>query len=81
MALLDPSYTKEQKEFAIGRSLTGSAARLVMYQGHDKPIDKILDVLDSVYGTVDNKEQLHVLAEFDSARQRDDEDVTVYKIY
>jgi hypothetical protein len=47
MALMDPSYTKEQKEFAIRRSLTGSAARLVMYQGHDKPIDKILDVLDS----------------------------------
>ena len=56
MALMDPSYSKEQKEFAIRRSLTGSAARLVMYQGHDKPIDKILDVLDSVYGTVDNKE-------------------------
>jgi hypothetical protein len=31
-----------------------------MYQGQ-KPIDKILDVLDSVYGTVDNKE--HLLAE------------------
>ena len=76
MALMDPSYTKEQKEFAIRRSLTGSAARLVMYQGHDKPIDKILDVLDSVYGTVDNKEQL--LAEFYSARQRDDEDVTTW---
>ena len=76
MALMDPSYTKEQKEFAIRRSLTGSAARLVMYQGHAKPIDKILDVLDSVYGTVDNKEQL--LAEFYSARQRDDEDVTTW---
>ena len=60
-ALMDPSYTKEQKEFAIRRSLTGSAARLVMYQGHDKPIDK---------------EQL--LAEFYSARQRDDEDVTTW---
>jgi type I site-specific restriction endonuclease len=60
----------------IRRSLTGSAARLVMYQGHDKPIDKILDVLNSVYGTVDNKEQL--LAEFYSARQRDDEDVTTW---
>jgi hypothetical protein len=40
-ALMDPSYRKEQKEFAIQRSLTGSAARLVMYQGHDKAIDKI----------------------------------------
>jgi hypothetical protein len=76
MALMDPSYTKEQKEFAIRRSLTGSAARLVIYQGHDKPIGKILDVLDSVYGTVDNKEQL--LAEFYCARQRDDEDVTTW---
>jgi hypothetical protein len=44
---------------------------------NDKPIDKIFDVLDSVYGTVDNKEQL--LAEFYSARQRDDEDVTTWK--
>ena len=49
MALVDPSYTMEQNEFAIRRSLTGSAARLVMHQRHDKPIDKILNVLDSVY--------------------------------
>jgi hypothetical protein len=46
-----------------------------MYQGQ-KTIDKILDVLDSVYGTVDNKE--HLLAEFYSARQQDDEDVTTW---
>jgi hypothetical protein len=46
-----------------------------MYQ-EQKPIDKILDVLDSVYGTVDNKE--HLLAEFYGARQRDDEDVTTW---
>ena len=65
MTLMDPSYTNQQKEFAIRRSLTGSAVRLVMYQGQ-KTIDKILDVLDSVYGTVDNKE--HLLAEFYSAR-------------
>ena len=68
MALMDPPYTKDQKDFAIRRCLTGSAARLVMYKGFDKPIEEILEVLDSVYGTVDNKEQL--LAEFYSARQR-----------
>ncbi|CAG2214235.1 unnamed protein product [Mytilus edulis] len=76
MMLMDPSYSKQQKEFAIRRSLTGSAARLVMHQGMEKPIDQIMEVLDSVYGTIDNKEQL--LAEFYSARQREDEDVTTW---
>lgn len=76
MTLKDPTYTTQQKEFAIRRSLTGSAARLVMYQGFDKPIEEALQVLDSVYGSVDNKEQL--LAEFYSARQHDDEDVTTW---
>ena len=76
MALMDPSYTKEQKEFAIRRSLTGSAARLVIYQGLDKSLDDILETLDSVYGSVENKEQL--LSEFYSARQKDNEDVTTW---
>ena len=76
MALIDPSYTKEQKEFAIRRSLTGSAARLVIYQGLDKSLDDILETLDSVYGSVENKEQL--LSEFYSARQKDNEDVTTW---
>ncbi|VDI11389.1 Hypothetical predicted protein [Mytilus galloprovincialis] len=47
-----------------------------MHQGMEKPIDQIMEVLDSVYGTIDNKEQL--LAEFYSARQREDEDVTTW---
>ena len=76
IALMDPSYTKEQKEFAIRRSLTGSEARLVIYQGLDKPLEDILETLDSVYGSVDNKEQL--LSEFYSARQKEDEDVNTW---
>ena len=71
----DLSYSTTQKDLAIRRSLTGSAARMVMYQDH-KTIDDLLATLDSVYGNVDNKEQ--ILAEFYSARQKDDEDVTTW---
>ena len=71
----DPSYSMSQKDIAIRRSLTGSAARMVMYQDH-KTIDDLLVTLDSVFGNVDNKEQ--ILAEFYSARQKDDEDVTTW---
>lgn len=76
MVLRDSGYTKEQKEFAIRRSLTGSAARMLIYQGLDKPLSEILETLDSVYGSVDNKEQL--MAEFYSAKQREDEDVSAW---
>lgn len=72
----DPSYTVAQKDFAIRRSLAGSAARTIMYQGLEQSIEEILVTLDSVYGSVDNKEQL--LAEFYSARQKEDEDVTTW---
>lgn len=76
IALKDPTYTKTQKDFAIRRSLSGSAARMIMYQGLDKPINDLLEILDSVYGSVDNKEQL--LSEFYSACQKEDEDVTTW---
>lgn len=69
----DSAYTDAQKDFAVRRALTGSAARMVMYQG-DLTVGEIIKTLDSVYGTIDSKEQL--LAEFYSARQKDDEDVT-----
>uniref|UniRef100_A0A8W8NZZ6 Paraneoplastic antigen Ma-like C-terminal domain-containing protein n=1 Tax=Magallana gigas TaxID=29159 RepID=A0A8W8NZZ6_MAGGI len=57
-------------------SLTGSAARIVMYQGPDKPLSDILETLNSVYGSVENKQQL--LSEFYRARQRGDEDITAW---
>lgn len=76
MVLKDSGYTREQKDFAIRRSLTGSAARIVMYQGPDKPLSDILETLDSVYGSVENKQQL--LSEFYGARQREDEDITAW---
>lgn len=72
-----PSYNKQQTEFAIRRSLTGPAARLVMHHGKEKHIDQIMEILDSVQGIIDNKER--PLAEFHSARQRKDEDITRLK--
>ncbi|CAG2222977.1 unnamed protein product [Mytilus edulis] len=48
-----------------------------MYQGLDKPINDLLEILDCVYGSVDNKEQL--LSEFYSGRQKGDEDVTTWR--
>ncbi|CAG2189653.1 FAB1 [Mytilus edulis] len=60
IAFKDPTYTKTQKDCAIRRSLSRSAAQ----------------ILDSVYGSVDNKEQL--LSEVYSARQKEDEDVTTW---
>lgn len=47
-----------------------------MYQGLDKPLSDILETLDSVYGSVENKQQL--LSEFYGARQRGDEDITAW---
>lgn len=76
MVLKDSGYTTEQNDFAIRRSLTGSAARIVMYQGPDKPLSDILETLVSVYGSVENKQQL--LSEFYGARQREDEDITAW---
>lgn len=76
MLMKDSGYTREQKDFAIRRSLTGPAARMIMYQGLDKSLLDILETLDSVYGNIENKEQL--LEDFYSASQRDDEDVSAW---
>lgn len=76
ITLKDPTYTREQKDFAIRRSLTGSAARMIIYQGLEKPIENLLETLDSVYGGVQSKEQL--LAEFYGARQKEEEDITAW---
>ena len=46
---------------------------MVMYQDH-KTIDDLLGTHGSVYGNVDNKE--HIIAEFYSAHQKDDENFT-----
>lgn len=72
----DSGYTREQKDFAIRRSLTGPAIRMIMYQGLDKSLLDILETLDSVYGNIENKEQL--LKDFYSASRRDDEDVSAW---
>lgn len=47
-----------------------------MYQGLDTSLLEILETLDSVYGNIENKEQL--LEDFYSASQRDDEDVSAW---
>lgn len=76
MLMKDSGYTREQKDFAIRRSLTGPAIRMIMYQGLDKSLLDILETLDSVYGNIENKEQL--LEDFYSASQRDNEDVSAW---
>lgn len=43
MLMKDSGYAREQKYYAIRRSLTGSAARIVMYQGLAKPFSEILE--------------------------------------
>ena len=70
----DPSYTQGMKDSAIRRSLRGEAGRVAMHLGIEASINQILEKLDSIYGIVDNKEEL--MAEFYSARQKEDEDIT-----
>lgn len=72
--LKDPTYTKVMKDNAIRRSLRGEAGRVAMHLGIDASMEQILDKLDSIFGTVDNTEEL--MAEFYGARQKEDEDIT-----
>ena len=72
--LKDPTYTKVMKDNAIRRSLRGEAGRVAMHLGIDASMEQVLEKLDSIFGTVDNKEEL--MAEFYGARQKEDEDIT-----
>jgi hypothetical protein len=58
------------------RSLKGSASRVLMRLGPNASVEEILYKLDSVYGIVEEKETL--LANFYSARQKENEDVSTW---
>jgi hypothetical protein len=70
------SYPHDQVSRAIRRSLRGEAGRITMRLGPTASINEILSKLDSVYINVDLKETL--LADFYSARQKDDEDIATW---
>lgn len=59
---------------AIRRSVRGEASRILMRLGTGVDIETILEKFESVYGTVDTKEEL--LAKFYSAKQGESEDIT-----
>ena len=59
---------------SIRRSLRENAARVLMRLGTEASIDDILQRFDSVYGTVEDNENL--LSQFYSASQKDNEDVS-----
>lgn len=65
--LLNESYKPETISHAIRRSPKGEASRVVMHLGAGASTRSILDKLDSIYGTVAERED--ILAEFYSARQ------------
>lgn len=73
MTFSNPTYSNEQKEYAVRRSNQGQAARIDMYKGMDITMETNLNTLDSTYESVDNREQL--LEKFYGARQTDVEDV------
>ena len=58
---------------AIRNSTKGEAARVIMRLGPDATVPDIIYKLESIFGKIDTKSS--VLAEFFSAKQRDDEDV------
>ena len=59
---------------AVRRSLRGEAGHLSTRLDLDASVEDIIQKLDSIYGSVDKKEE--VLAEFYGSRQRNDETVT-----
>lgn len=67
-------YPRHVISQAIRWSLKGEAAKVAMRLGSDAEVDELLHKFDSVYGVVETKESM--LAQFYSARQRDDEDVS-----
>ena len=72
--LLQDGYPTDRILQAIRQSLKGEACRIVMNLGVEATLTDILTRLESVYGLVDRAEAL--LAEFYSARQKPDEDVS-----
>ncbi|XP_056001618.1 uncharacterized protein LOC130048640 [Ostrea edulis] len=72
--LHDEIYKEEVIMQAIRRSVRGEASRILMRLEPGVRIKAVLEKFESVYGTVDTKEEL--LAKFYSAKQEQTEDVT-----
>ena len=66
-------HTEDSIHQAIRKSLKGEAGRLAMHLGTDATIDDVIKKLQGVFGVVETSETL--LANFYSAKQRDDETV------
>lgn len=74
--LLKQNYDEDAILNAVRRSLRGEAGLVAMRLELDATIHDILQKLDSIYGSVDKKEEL--LAEFYGSRQQPDESVTAW---
>lgn len=71
ICLMKESHSEQSILQAIRRSVKGEAAKVIMRLGVGANVQEILSKLDSIYGNVLEKED--ILAEFYSAKQRDDE--------
>lgn len=74
--LMKESKSEETVLQTIRRSVRGEAANVIMRLGVSASIDEVLHKMDSIYGNVLEKED--VLAEFYSARQKDDESCSAW---
>lgn len=72
--LLKQNYDEDAVLNAVRRSLRGEAGHVAMRLDLDATVHDIILKLDSIYGSVDKREEL--LAEFYGSRQKEDESVT-----
>lgn len=72
--LLEETYKENMIMQAIRSSVRGKASRILMRLGTGVDIETILEKFESVYGTVEIKEEL--LAKFYSVKQGESEDIT-----
>ncbi|XP_056003412.1 zinc finger CCHC domain-containing protein 18-like [Ostrea edulis] len=72
----DKVHSEEDIAQAVRRSLRGEAGRVIMNLGPDANLQKIISKLNSVYGDIDERE--NILGEFYGTKQARDEDVTTW---
>lgn len=78
MCLMREGHSKESILMAIRRSLKGEPANILMQLGSIDIIEEILHKFDSIYGNVMEAED--ILAEFYSAKQRNDENCAAWSV-
>lgn len=76
LCISNEGYSTQTLGQAVRSSLRGEALRVWSRLGPDASVDKILQKMDSVYGSVQQAEML--LASFYSAKQESDENVSVW---